>query len=151
MKNNYYLLGVISLVCVLLAYSGFEGKKQIEQRKKDYATYVNVMESISKKEDLDTIIKNIENLEANYGKSDKLTLAKIEAYAAWNESKNVQSEFENLFNENKHLTDNSTLLVLYSEALYTNGEKDKAKEAISKASQIGIPDEYKQRADVIMN
>ena len=63
----------------------------------------------------------------------------------------MQSEFENLFNENKHLTDNSTLLVLYSEALYTNGEKDKAKEAISKASQIGIPDEYKQKADVIMN
>ena len=40
MKNNYYLLGVISLVCVLLAYSGFEGKKQIEQRKKDYANII---------------------------------------------------------------------------------------------------------------
>lgn len=151
MKNNYYLLGVISLICVLLAYSGFEGKKQIEQRKKDYSTYVNVMESISKKEDLDTIIKNIENLESNYGESDQLTLAKIEAYAAWNETKKVQSEFENLFNENKHLTNNSALLVLYSEALYTNGEKDKAKEVISKANEIGVPDEYRQRADAIMN
>ena len=30
-------------------------------------------------------------------------------------------------------------------------KKDKAKEVISKASKIGIPDEYKQRADVIMN
>ena len=151
MKNNYYLLGVISLICVLLAYSGFEGKKQIEQRKKDYSTYVNVMESISKKEDLNTIIKSIEDLESNYGESDQLTLAKIEAYAAWNETEKVQSEFENLFNENKHLANNSALLVLYSEALYTNGEKDKAKEVISKANQIGIPDEYKQRADVIMN
>ena len=151
MKNNYYLLGVISLICVLLAYSGFEGKKQIEQRKEDYSTYVNVMESISKKEDLDTIIKNLENLESNYGESDQLTLTKIEAYSAWNETEKVQSEFENLFNENKHLTNNSILLVLYSEALYTNGEKDKAKEVILEANKIGIPDEYKERAEIIMN
>ena len=151
MKNNYYFLGVISLVCALLVYSGFEGRKQIEQRKKDYSIYLNTMESISKKEDLDTIIKNIEKLEKDYGKSSELTLAKIEAYIEWNETQKVQSEFEDLFKENKNLTNNPTLLVLYSEALYANGEKDKAKEVISKANKIGIPKEYKERANKIMN
>ena len=67
------------------------------------------------------------------------------------EQEKSQKEFETAFKKNNGLYKNVSLLLVYAETAHINGYDLHAKEAISQAQMIGIPEEYSNVVDKIIS
>lgn len=152
MKNiNKYFLVVTIVAVISLIYSGVEGSKQISQRKKDYTTYAEVKSTIQEGENLEGAMKKIEKLQKTYNDSYVFNIDKGIICNGLKESKKALKEFEKAFEKNKSLYKNANLLIIYAEVAHLSGDDKKAEETISKAKEIGIPQEQQKTVDKLLS
>ena len=150
-KTSKYFLAFLVFAIAGVLYAGFVGRQQILQRKDDYIVYNEIQTSIAKEEGLQDTLEKLDELQKKYKDSYVFNIDKGFIYNSLDEQEKSQKEFETAFKKNNGLYKNVSLLLVYAETAHINGYDLHAKEAISQAQMIGIPEEYSNVVDKIIS
>ncbi|MDY3957996.1 hypothetical protein [Romboutsia timonensis] len=150
-KTSKYFLAFLVFAIAGVLYAGFVGRQQILQRKDDYIVYNEIQTSIAKEEGLQDSLEKLDELQKKYKDSYVFNIDKGFIYNSLDEQEKSQKEFETAFKKNNGLYKNVSLLLVYAETAHINGDDLHAKEAISQAQMIGIPEEYSNVVDKIIS
>lgn len=150
-KTSKYFLAFLVFAIAGVLYAGFVGMQQILQRKDDYIVYNEIQTSIAKEERLQDSLEKLDELQKKYKDSYVFNIDKGFIYNSLDEQEKSQKEFETAFKKNNGLYKNVSLLLVYAETAHINGYDLHAKEAISQAQMIGIPEEYSNVVDKIIS
>ena len=150
-KTSKYFLAFLVFAIAGVLYAGFVGMQQILQRKDDYIVYNEIQTSIAKEEGLQDSLEKLDELQKKYKDSYVFNIDKGFIYNSLDEQEKSQKEFETAFKKNNGLYKNVSLLLVYAETAHINGYDLHAKEAISQAQMIGIPEEYSNVVDKIIS
>lgn len=150
-KTSKYFLAFLVFAIAGVLYVGFVGRQQILQRKDDYIVYNEIQTSIAKEEGLQDSLEKLDELQKKYKDSYVFNIDKGFIYNSLDEQEKSQKEFETAFKKNNGLYKNVSLLLVYAETAHINGYDLHAKEAISQAQMIGIPEEYSNVVDKIIS
>lgn len=150
-KTSKYFLAFLVFAIAGVLYAGFVGRQQILQRKDDYIVYNEIQTSIAKEEGLQDSLEKLDELQKKYKDSYVFNIDKGFIYNSLDEQEKSQKEFETAFKKNNGLYKNVSLLLVYAETAHINGYDLHAKEAISQAQMIGIPEEYSNVVDKIIS
>ena len=150
-KTSKYFLAFLVFAIAGVLYAGFVGRQQILQRKDDYIVYNEIQTSIAKEERLQDSLEKLDELQKKYKDSYVFNIDKGFIYNSLDEQEKSQKEFETAFKKNNGLYKNVSLLLVYAETAHINGYDLHAKEAISQAQMIGIPEEYSNVVDKIIS
>ena len=150
-KTSKYFLAFLVFAIAGVLYAGFVGRQQILQRKDDYIVYNEIQTSIAKEEGLQDSLEKLDELQKKYKDSYVFNIDKGFIYNSLDEQEKSQKVFETAFKKNNGLYKNVSLLLVYAETAHINGYDLHAKEAISQAQMIGIPEEYSNVVDKIIS
>ena len=150
-KTSKYFLAFLVFAIAGVLYAGFVGRQQILQIKDDYIVYNEIQTSIAKEEGLQDSLEKLDELQKKYKDSYVFNIDKGFIYNSLDEQEKSQKEFETAFKKNNGLYKNVSLLLVYAETAHINGDDLHAKEAISQAQMIGIPEEYSNVVDKIIS
>ena len=150
-KTSKYFLAFLVFAIAGVLYAGFVGRQQILQRKDDYIVYNEIQTSIAKEEGLQDSLEKLDELQKKYKDSYVFNIDKGFIYNSLDEQEKSQKEFETAFKKNNGLYKNVSLLLVYAETAHINGYDLHAKEAISQAQMIGIPEEYSNVVDKLIS
>ena len=137
-------LGIITIATISFVYCRINANKQISQREKDYALYAEAKNSIELGENIENSIKVLDEISKNYNESYVLDIDKAVGYCNLKDYKKGLELFEQALYKNKDLYKNASFLIMCAESYNLNGNKEKTIEYISKAQEIGIPQEYQE-------
>ncbi|RDY23280.1 hypothetical protein CHF27_009045 [Romboutsia maritimum] len=149
--TNKILISISLVVIVSFGYCAYQGREQVSKRKENYKIYAQIQKSISTGIELEKSIQKIETLEKEYGDSSALKFEKAQVYTSLGQVDKAKVELENMLKLNSSYNNNVGFLITYGENLYKNKENTKAKEVLTKAVELGIPEQYQENVNKILS
>lgn len=150
MKKGF--LFIISFSIIAFIVVGIISGNQTEKNAKDFLKYEESIQMAQKGENVEQAIKNIDYMQGKEKKQNYIfNLDKASIYKSNNEPQKALEQYKIASDINSKLLEKAEFLVDYADAAFEANDKQKARELIQKAQGIGIPENYKQKSDDIIN
>lgn len=148
MNEKKYFLSIVLLTVVIFIYSGYIAIDQNTEYTEDGLIYINTQELILKEPE--KAISNLDYLQTKDSNNYIFHLDKAKAYLNLEDSKNAEIECKKALQQKSVLDEDKKFMSIYGQVLYLNKSYEDAKSILTKAKELGIPDEYKDDINMIL-
>lgn len=149
-KSSKVFIAYLVVAVAVFTYSLYIGKEQIQERKEDYMSYLTANELITEGSSVETAMVLLEDVMEKYVVTESMLLDKILGYRTLEQYDSVEKTIEEIFEMNESLKQNSTIMLLYAEALVETNNKEKASEALEKIKQLEVNEEQQKTLDELV-
>lgn len=149
-KSSKVFIAFLVAAAAVFTYSLYIGKEQIQERKEDYMGYLTANELITEGSSVETAMVLLEDVMERYVVTESMLLDKILGYRTLKQFNNVAKTAEEIFEMNESLKQNSTVMLLYAEALVECKNNEKALEVLTAIKQLEVNEEQQKTIDELV-